>query len=403
MVILFFVMLILQPQNAKGADVLTAGNLGAIIQYADGASTANSTLLLTNATDPATVIVLSSFTAVPSETEINTIDINWVTSSEIDTAGFNIYRDEAENGQYTTQLNPELIPSTGSSTNGVSYNFEDAPVATGKIYYYMLEAIDLNGYKKMYGPASANWPCQTDADCGNGLFCDGEEKCQNDGSCFTGQSPCAQGQTCDEDNNQCISSSSSTSTTISATTSIITTSTISPVTTSTTTISSTSTTISATTSIITTSTISPVTTPTTTISPASTTISATTSIITTSTTSPVTTPTTTISPTSTTTTTQLSTTTAEPTTTSTIQSGPCAAEAIYGENSEETELLRKYRDKVLSKTPEGPKIITTYYKFSPTVTMLLEQRPLLKNRAKTLIDGMLPGIRKKVEESNKEP
>jgi hypothetical protein len=35
--------------------------------------------------------------------------------------------------------------------------------------------------------------------------------------------------------------------------------------------------------------------------------------------------------------------------------------------------------------------------------MLLEQRPLLKNRAKTLIDGMLPGIRKKVEESNKEP
>ena len=235
MVILFFVMLILQPQNAKGADVLTAGNLAAILQYADGAATANSTLLSTNTTDPSTVIVLSSFTAVPSETKINTIDINWVTSSEIDTAGFNIYRDEAENGQYTTQLNPELIPSTGSSTNGVSYNFEDAPVATGKIYYYMLEAIDLNGYKKMYGPASANWPCQTDADCGNGLFCD-------------------------KDTNQCISNSSSTSTTISATTSIITTSTISPVTTSTTTISSTSTTISATTSIITTSTISPVTT-----------------------------------------------------------------------------------------------------------------------------------------------
>jgi hypothetical protein len=35
--------------------------------------------------------------------------------------------------------------------------------------------------------------------------------------------------------------------------------------------------------------------------------------------------------------------------------------------------------------------------------MLLEQRPLLKNRAKTFFDGMLPGIRKKVEESNKKP
>ena len=81
----------------------------------------------------------------------------------------------------------------------------------------------------------------------------------------------------------------------------------------------------------------------------------------------------------------------------------CAAEAIYGEDSEQTELLREYRDKVLSKTPEGQELIKTYYKFSPTVTKLLEQRPLLKNRAKAFIDSMLPGIRKKVEESNREP
>jgi hypothetical protein len=81
----------------------------------------------------------------------------------------------------------------------------------------------------------------------------------------------------------------------------------------------------------------------------------------------------------------------------------CAAEAIYGENTEETELLRKYRDNVLSKTPEGQETIKAYYKFSPTVTKLLEQRPLLKNRAKAFIDNMLPGIRKKVEESNKQP
>ena len=104
-----------------------------------------------------------------------------------------------------------------------------------------------------------------------------------------------------------------------------------------------------------------------------------------------------------TTTTQLSTTTTEPTTTTTIRSGPCAAEAIYGENAEETELLRKYRDNVLSKTPEGLEVIKIYYKLSPKVTMLLKQRPLLKNRARNFIDGILPEIRKKVEESNKEP
>ena len=90
-------------------------------------------------------------------------------------------------------------------------------------------------------------------------------------------------------------------------------------------------------------------------------------------------------------------------TTTTIPSGPCAAEAIYGENAEETELLREYRDNVLSKTSEGQELIKTYYKFSPTVTKLLEQRPLLKNRAKAFIDSMLPGIRKKVEASSEEP
>jgi hypothetical protein len=52
---------------------------------------------------------------------------------------------------------------------------------------------------------------------------------------------------------------------------------------------------------------------------------------------------------------------------------------------------------------EKQETIKTYYKFSPTVTKLLEQRPLLKNRIKAYIDSMLPGIRKKVEDSNKEP
>ena len=80
---------------------------------------------------------------------------------------------------------------------------------------------------------------------------------------------------------------------------------------------------------------------------------------------------------------------------------PCAAEAIYGEQSEQTELLREYRDNVLSKTPDGQEIIKTYYQYSPTVTELLERRPLLKDKARMIIDNMLPGIRKKVQESSK--
>jgi hypothetical protein len=113
--------------------------------------------------------------------------------------------------------------------------------------------------------------------------------------------------------------------------------------------------------------------------------------------------TTTTSGTSTTTTTiqgGTTTTTYVTTTTTTKKQGPCPSEKIYGENSEQTQLLREYRDNVLSKTPEGQEVIKIYYKFSPAVTKLLEQRPLLKKRAKAIIDCMLPGIRKKVEESN---
>jgi hypothetical protein len=108
----------------------------------------------------------------------------------------------------------------------------------------------------------------------------------------------------------------------------------------------------------------------------------------------------------TTTTVPATTTTTPPisTTTTTTPKPPlCTAEAIYGENSVQTELLREYRDTVLSKTPEGQEIIKTYYKISPMVTKLLEQNPLLKDRAKAYINSMLPGIRKKVEESNKQP
>jgi hypothetical protein len=105
---------------------------------------------------------------------------------------------------------------------------------------------------------------------------------------------------------------------------------------------------------------------------------------------------------STTTTTSSSSIPANSTTTTTISSRPCAMEAIYGENAEQTELLREYRDNVLSKTPEGQETIKTYNKFSPDVTKLLEQMPLLKKRSKAFIDIILPGIRKKVEESNKQ-
>ncbi|MCK4825688.1 hypothetical protein KA005_58615, partial [bacterium] len=47
--------------------------------------------------------------------------------------------------------------------------------------------------------------------------------------------------------------------------------------------------------------------------------------------------------------------------------GICATEAIYGEYSPETEILRGYRDNILSKTSEGQEIIRLYYEWSPVI------------------------------------
>jgi hypothetical protein len=99
----------------------------------------------------ATLIELSSFTATPKASK----DIlQWSTESEIDNAGFNLYRSESEDGQFT-KINPFLIPAKGSSTQGASYEFIDSGLQNRKTYYYKLEDIDLNGTSTMHGPVSA--------------------------------------------------------------------------------------------------------------------------------------------------------------------------------------------------------------------------------------------------------
>jgi hypothetical protein len=82
------------------------------------------------------------------------VTLVWSTESEIDNAGFNLYRAESENGSYV-KINTSLIPAKGSSTQGASYEFIENNVQNRKTYYYKLEDIDLNGTSTMHGPVSA--------------------------------------------------------------------------------------------------------------------------------------------------------------------------------------------------------------------------------------------------------
>ena len=54
--------------------------------------------------------------------------------SEIDNAGFNIYRSKSENGQSSTDNNSSLIPAKGTSTQGASYEYIDKDVQNRKTY-----------------------------------------------------------------------------------------------------------------------------------------------------------------------------------------------------------------------------------------------------------------------------
>lgn len=101
--------------------------------------------------DQPTAIMLAGFEAIAKNREV---EIAWVTATETDNAGFNIYRAEAENGNYI-KLNDALIPAQGFAAEGASYEFVDKDVKNRKAYYYKLEDVDLNGQSTMHGPVSA--------------------------------------------------------------------------------------------------------------------------------------------------------------------------------------------------------------------------------------------------------
>ncbi|MFC1591022.1 hypothetical protein ACFL43_00710 [Thermodesulfobacteriota bacterium] len=98
-----------------------------------------------------TIISLAALDADPGN---KSITITWETESEIDNAGFNIYRAEAANGEYTL-LNTSLIAAEGNPAHGASYEFVDQGLQNRKTYYYKLEDIDQDGTATMHGPVDA--------------------------------------------------------------------------------------------------------------------------------------------------------------------------------------------------------------------------------------------------------
>ena len=98
-----------------------------------------------------TAVSLVSFNAASNG--YDSVTLTWETATEVNNAGFNIYRAKRKDGNYK-KINAELIDPKGSETEGASYSYEDTPPASGT-YYYKLEDVEYGGSTTMHGPVKA--------------------------------------------------------------------------------------------------------------------------------------------------------------------------------------------------------------------------------------------------------
>ncbi|KHD08921.1 hypothetical protein PN36_04695 [Candidatus Thiomargarita nelsonii] len=98
--------------------------------------------------DP-TLVELFFFTATALE---NSVLIEWETATEIDNAGFHIWRSDEEDGEYI-MITDSLILAEGDAS---TYTYIDENVKDGVVYYYKLEDIDIFDVSTFRYPVSSS-------------------------------------------------------------------------------------------------------------------------------------------------------------------------------------------------------------------------------------------------------
>jgi len=75
----------------------------------------------------------------------------------------------------------------------------------------------------------------------------------------------------------------------------------------------------------------------------------------------------------------------------------CPVSLALEGNEAQLDVIRDFRDNVLSQTPEGQELIKLYYQWSPVIVEMMEEDEEFREEAKEMIDGVLPLIREIVE------
>ena len=100
-------------------------------------------IYLKNSDEPLPV-TLSHFRA--EHTDAGVI-LKWTTESELDNAGFYIYRSQTRDGTFKV-VNPTMIQGAGTTSERNEYTWTDTTAKPNTVYYYQIEDISHAGVRK---------------------------------------------------------------------------------------------------------------------------------------------------------------------------------------------------------------------------------------------------------------
>jgi hypothetical protein len=83
--------------------------------------------------------------------------VKWVTASEVNNFGFDVFRGDSEDGPFV-KINEITVPGAGNSDIPNKYQFVDETIETGKVYWYYVESISMSGQREKFTPTFKSKP-----------------------------------------------------------------------------------------------------------------------------------------------------------------------------------------------------------------------------------------------------
>ncbi len=145
----------LVPDNVQWGNPST-GHVTFSITFSSGRGSRDGSTEIILGDDNPLPVTLSSLQA----TFINqNAVLQWITQSETQNAGWNVYRAESSNSGQRLKINADLIPGAGTTSEPTEYSFTDQEyVVSEHTYWYWLESFAASGDVDEYGPIALTIP-----------------------------------------------------------------------------------------------------------------------------------------------------------------------------------------------------------------------------------------------------